>query len=213
MSISIVDYGRGNLRSVQKAFEHEGFAARIITTAQEVAGAERLVLPGQGAFADCMNTLREKDLVSPIRDFLASGRPYMGICLGLQILFEWSEEHGPVEGLGVLKGAVRRFPKPLIENGEHLKVPHMGWNQVNFAEGDPYFAGLSEETHFYFVHSYFVDPADSAIVSGTTHYGIDFCSAIRTGPWFATQFHPEKSQRAGLAVIRNFCRRSEESAA
>ncbi len=210
MEISIVDYGRGNLRSVQKAFEHVGARARIVSSAADVARAERLVLPGQGAFKDCMATLEREGLAGAIKDYLKSGRLYLGLCLGLQILFESSEEHGGARGLGVLAGSVKLFPKPLMgAHGESLKVPHMGWNGVEFAPADPLFAGLAPGTDFYFVHSYYVDPADRSVVSGTTEYGIQFVSAIRKGPWMATQFHPEKSQQAGLAVIGNFCRMKE----
>ena len=213
MEISIIDYGRGNLRSVQKAFEHVGARAKIISGAGEVGRAERLVLPGQGAFKDCMATLEQRGLAGAIRDYLKSGRLYLGLCLGLQILFESSEEHGGAKGLGVLGGNVKRFPKPLRgAHGETLKVPHMGWNGVAFAPNDPLFAGLPPGTDFYFVHSYYVDPTDRSAVSGTTSYGIEFVSAIRKGPWMATQFHPEKSQQAGLAVIGNFCRMPEGSA-
>lgn len=206
MGISIIDYGRGNLRSVQKAFETVGHEAQIISRARDIERADRLVLPGQGAFRDCMATLEGQGMVAPLRNYLASGKPYLGLCLGLQILFDESEEHGRTEGLGVVRGTVRRFATPLRgDNGEHLKVPHMGWNGVNFVGDQPLFAGIESGTYFYFVHSYYVDPSDDAVVAGRTSYGIDFVAAIRKGPLMATQFHPEKSQKAGLAVIKNFC--------
>lgn len=206
MGISIIDYGRGNLRSVQKAFETVGYEAEIISRASDIERAEKLVLPGQGAFKDCMATLHGQGMVGPLKRYLASGKPYLGLCLGLQVLFESSEEHGGAEGLGVVPGTVRRFSSPLRgENGEHLKVPHMGWNGANFIGDQPLFAGIAPGTYFYFVHSYYVDPKDDAIAAARTRYGIDFVSAIRKGPILATQFHPEKSQKAGLAVIKNFC--------
>lgn len=206
MNVAILDYGRGNLRSVQKAFEQEGFPATIVDTPSEVMQADRLVLPGQGAFKDCMDTLARKDLLGAVKDFLASGKPYLGLCLGLQILFEWSEEHGGSEGLGVLKGKVRRFPRPLVDSeGRVLKVPHMGWNAVEFSESEPLFRGLVSGTHFYFVHSYYVEPSDDQVACGHTTHGLRFTSAVRRGPWMATQFHPEKSQAAGLRIVRNFC--------
>ncbi|MEW6775550.1 MAG: imidazole glycerol phosphate synthase subunit HisH [Bdellovibrionota bacterium] len=210
MKVSLVDYGRGNLGSVRKAFEHVGAEVEVISAPAQVDRAEALVLPGQGAFKDCMLTLDRGGLSSALRKYLASGRPYLGLCLGLQILFEWSEEHGGAEGLGVLKGKVRRFPVDLKDvSGNPLKVPHMGWNGVRFPSQEPFFAGIPEETAFYFVHSYYVDPTDSKVACGRTDYGIDFVSAIRSGPWIATQFHPEKSQRAGLALISNFYREAQ----
>ncbi|MCB0219093.1 MAG: imidazole glycerol phosphate synthase subunit HisH [Chrysiogenetes bacterium] len=212
MSISIIDYGRGNLRSVQKAFETVGHEAQIISRAQDIERAERLVLPGQGAFKDCMATLEGQGMVAPLRSYLASGRPYLGLCLGLQILFDWSEEHGGAEGLGVVAGKVPRFVSPLRgENGEHLKVPHMGWNAVEFVGDQPLFGGIESGTYFYFVHSYYVAPEDGSVAAARTRYGIDFVSAIRKGPIMATQFHPEKSQKAGLSVIKNFCELSGEA--
>ena len=212
MSISIIDYGRGNLRSVQKAFETVGHEAQIISRAQDIERAERLVLPGQGAFKDCMATLESQGMVAPLRSYLVSGKPYLGLCLGLQILFDWSEEHGGAEGLGVIAGKVPRFASPLRgEGGEHLKVPHMGWNSAEFVGDQPLFAGIESGTYFYFVHSYYVAPEDEAVAAARTRYGIDFVSAIRKGPIMATQFHPEKSQKAGLSVIKNFCELSSEA--
>ncbi len=196
--ITILDYGRGNLRSVQKAFERVGYEARITQDPASVRRAENLVLPGQGAFADCMKTLKEKGLADSLADFIASGRPYLGICLGLQILFEGSEEHGRPEGLGLVEGRVRRFAL------KNLKVPHMGWNTLAVRKNTPPLAGVGPEDRFYFVHSYRVEPADPSIVATTTDYGGEFVSSIAYDNVFACQYHPEKSQRKGLEILRAF---------
>ncbi|MGC1273585.1 MAG: imidazole glycerol phosphate synthase subunit HisH [Planctomycetaceae bacterium] len=197
--ITIVDYGMGNLRSVQKAFERIGAEAVIASTPREVAAAEQLVLPGVGAFRDAIAELRRADLVAPILDHIGAGRPFLGICLGLQMLFDVSEEGGEYEGLGVVPGRVRRFPD---EPG--FKVPHMGWNRLKRDTDCAVFAGIPPEAHFYFVHSYHVVPDDGAVVAATTDYIIPFVSAIAKGNLFAVQFHPEKSQRHGLQILKNF---------
>ena len=217
--IVIVDYEMGNLRSVQKAFERLGYAAEVSDKPDVVAKAERLVVPGVGAFGDAMTALRKRGLVEPIRAFVASGRPMLGICLGLQVLFEVSEEvagltgsapppTGMLEtGLGLVPGRVVRFSAEVIRQG--LKVPHMGWNVVRPVRESPLWAGLPQEgSYFYFAHSYYAAPADDAVTIGRTDYGTAFTSAIGVGNLYATQFHPEKSQAAGLALLQNFVTRT-----
>lgn len=197
--ITIVDYQMGNLRSVQKALERVGAEARISSDPQEIASAEKLVLPGVGAFGDAMAEIRRRDLAQPIRDFVASGRPFLGICLGLQLLFEQSFEHGEHEGLGILAGDVVRFELPAS-----FKVPHMGWNTVTKRQPAPILAETADESHFYFVHSFYVRPSDSSIVALSCNYGIDFCAMVWRDNLYATQFHPEKSQANGLALLKGF---------
>ena len=191
--LTIVDYGSGNLRSVQKAFEKLGAAAAITTDPETVAAASRLVLPGVGAFGDAMRELSGRGLVEPILAHIRADRPFLGICMGLQLLFETGFEHGTHSGLGVLPGDVVRFDLP-----DRLKVPHMGWNTARW-QGS--WQPPAADAHFYFVHSYYARPTDPAVVAATTDYGGDFCSAVRQGRLFATQFHPEKSQTAGLRLL------------
>ncbi len=199
--ISIVDYRMGNLRSVQKALQKLGADAAIVRAPEEVDRAEKLILPGVGAFADAMKHLREQELVEPIHRFVASGRPFLGICLGLQLLFERSHEDGEHQGLGVLPGRVVRFEPA----DRQLKVPHMGWNQLQPTRTDnPLLAGLRPGAHVYFVHSYYAEPADEADVATWTDYGGPFCSSVWRENIWATQFHPEKSQAVGLRMLRNF---------
>ena len=199
--IHIIDYGMGNLRSVQKAFEKLGIEARICTKATEIADAPKLVLPGVGAFRDAMQVLKEQDMVSPIRDHVESGRPFLGICLGLQLLFDVSYEDGEWEGLGIVPGKVVRF-----EDQPGLKIPHMGWNSLEFAGPDtsPLFTDVPEQSYVYFVHSYYVAPDDDAVIATRTEHGTKFTSSIRRDNLFATQFHPEKSQSVGLRLLQNF---------
>jgi glutamine amidotransferase len=197
--IAIIDYEMGNLRSVQKAFERTGHSATITSDPSVLAEADRIVLPGVGAFRDAIGALRERQLVGPIRDAIGAGKPFLGICLGLQLLFERSYEDGEHEGLGVIPGEVRRFDLP-----PGFKVPHMGWNQVRFRRRSPLFAGVDDAAHFYFVHSYFVAPRDAAWVATETEYATPFCSSVWQGNLFAVQFHPEKSQSAGLRLLKNF---------
>lgn len=197
--IAIIDYGMGNLRSVQKAFEKIGHEAIVTNQASQIAEASKVILPGVGAFEDAMQELRRRDLVGPILDTVASGKPMLGICLGLQLLFDVSYEDGKHEGLGVLSGEVVRFEVP-----SEFKVPHMGWNQVNIQGEVPLLEGLSDETYFYFVHSYYVVPTDESVIATTTTYHKPFTSMIRRGNLYATQFHPEKSQRDGLKLLENF---------
>jgi imidazole glycerol-phosphate synthase subunit HisH len=197
--LAIIDYQMGNLRSVQKGFERTGHAAAISSDPRTLAQADKLVLPGVGAFADAIAELRRRELVDPIRDAIAAGKPFLGICLGLQLLFDVSYEDGEHEGLGVLAGEVRRFELP-----REYKVPHMGWNRVHLRRRPPIFTGVDDDSHFYFVHSYYVAPKDEAIVAGVASYSEPFCAMAWRDNLFATQFHPEKSQGAGLQVLKNF---------
>ena len=202
--IAIIDYGMGNLRSVQKGFEKVGFEAVVTSDPKVVLEAERIVLPGVGAFPDCMRNLEHGGFVEPILKVIREGRPFLGICLGLQLLFTESEEFGIHKGLGVIPGRVVRFPEGMTEEEEELKVPHMGWNQLSFKLRPPAFSGIPDGTNFYFVHSYYVRPDDSSVIATTTRYGIDFCSSVWKDNIVATQFHPEKSQEKGLAILQNF---------
>jgi imidazole glycerol-phosphate synthase subunit HisH len=197
--IAIIDYGMGNLRSVEKAFEHAGHSATITSDPAVLADAAKLVLPGVGAFRDAIAALESRRLVEPIRSAIAAGKPFLGICLGLQLLFDRSWEDGEYQGLGVVAGDVVRFVLP-----PEFKVPHMGWNQVQFRRRPPIFAGIDDGEYFYFVHSYYVVPRDASVVATQTDYPQPFCSSIWRDNLFATQFHPEKSQNAGLRVLKNF---------
>ncbi len=195
-TISIVDYQAGNVRSVQKAIEAVGAQARITGDPEDIARSDALVFPGQGACDSSMRRLRERGLVEPIRDFIMGGRPFLGVCLGLQLLLEDSNE-GSEPCLGVLPGRVRRLPPG-------TKVPHMGWNEVSLRGDHPVFAGVPSGSYFYFVHSYYADPEDESVVLGTTSYGLDFCSAAAWDNVVAVQFHPEKSGDLGLRIYRQF---------
>jgi glutamine amidotransferase len=201
MSLAIIDYGMANLRSVQKAFETVGVAARIVSTPRQIKEAEKIVLPGVGAFADAVRTLREKELAPPILAHIENGKPFLGICLGLQMLFDVGYEDGVHQGLGVLKGKCVRFD---VDQTLGLKVPHMGWNQLDFKNPSPLFNDLPSGAGVYFVHSYHVVPEDPSVVATTTDYGRPFVSSIRRENVMATQFHPEKSQKIGLKVLANF---------
>jgi glutamine amidotransferase len=196
--IVIVDYGMANLRSVQKAFERVGHPAEISGDPDVVARADKVVLPGVGAFRDAIARLREAHLDAPLREHLQAGKPFFGICLGLQLLFSRSLEDGEFEGLGVLAGDVVRFaPQP------GLKVPHMGWNALRIRQPAPLLAGLDGES-VYFVHSYYPVPRDASVVAAEADYPGPFCAAVWRENLFATQFHPEKSQRVGLEMLRRF---------
>ncbi|HWP34569.1 MAG TPA: imidazole glycerol phosphate synthase subunit HisH [Thermodesulfobacteriota bacterium] len=202
-TVAVVDYGVGNLRSAQKALEAAG-ASRVVVTRDPdtIRRAERVVLPGVGAFGHCIGALREAGLEEAVREAVASGRPFLGICVGMQLLFQQGEEFGVHRGLGVLPGRVVRFP---FAAGDGLKVPHMGWSPVAVAEEPPaLFAGLPSGTHFYFVHSYIAVDVDPAQVAGWADYGVRFPAAVLWRNVAGTQFHPEKSQAAGLALLRNF---------
>ena len=200
--VTIIDYGSGNLRSVQKALERVGVEARITDDPNIVAESSHLVLPGVGAFGDAIRAIRSRGLVEPILAHIRADRPFLGICMGLQLLFESGSEGGHHEGLGVLAGEVTRFELP-----PGMKIPHMGWNQVSWRT-----AGTSQPTgndgdHFYFVHSYVARPRDETVIAATSDYGGPFCAAVARGRLFATQFHPEKSQSAGMELLRTCMRR------
>jgi imidazole glycerol-phosphate synthase subunit HisH len=195
--VVIIDYGAGNLRSVANAVSRLGYQAKVSSLPGEILAARALILPGVGAAADTMANLRSLGLVSPIRRFMGEGRPFLGVCMGLQILFSGTEEGGWHGCLGIIPGMVRRLPPG-------LKIPHMGWNQVKQKISHPIFAGIPDEADFYFVHSYYVQPDDSSLVAGETEYGIPICSVIARGNLIATQFHPEKSGEFGLKLYGNF---------
>lgn len=200
--IAIVDYGLGNLRSAQKGLEKAGWAAEITSDPKRIAEADAVVLPGVGAFRDCYDGLASRGLVEPVVSAATSGRPFLGICVGLQLLFEESEEGGRWKGLGILPGKVIRFPD-MRERG--LKVPHMGWNQVRPVGGRACpLIPADESPYAYFVHSYFAKPADDALVLATCDYGVEFAAVVGRGNVYAVQFHPEKSQDAGIALLRAF---------
>lgn len=195
--VAVIDYGRGNLGSVEKAFARLGLAARVTQDPRALDDAEAVVLPGDGAFHDAMGSLGALGLLEPLRAWLDTGRPFLGICLGYQLLFTESEEFGHGKGLDVLRGVVRRFPAGLT-------VPHMGWNTVEHAGDLVLFEGIPSGAHFYFVHSYYPEPAETGLRRATCTYGVTFPAAIERGALFATQFHPEKSQRWGLRLLENF---------
>ncbi len=202
--IAIIDYGMGNLRSVQKGFERVGAEAVVTDDPRLILEADKIVLPGVGAFRDCMRNLEQAGFVEPILKVISDGRPFLGICVGMQLLFSDSSEFGLYAGLNVIPGHVLRFPEGMREGGELLKVPHMGWNQLSFRRRPPAFEGIEEGTNVYFVHSYYVKPDDDGVVATTTGYGSEFCSAVWKDNIVATQFHPEKSQHAGLNILKNF---------
>lgn len=197
--IKIVDYGMGNLRSVQKAFEKLGAEAVICARPTELAGAEKLILPGVGAFRDAIHELRRTGLDTPVREHIASGRPFLGICLGLQLLFDVSYEDGQWEGLGVLPGKIVRF-----QDQPELKIPHMGWNTLDIVRPHRLFEGIANGSSVYFVHSYYVVPSDDSVVAARSDHGGLFVAAVARENLFATQFHPEKSQTVGLRLLKNF---------
>ena len=199
-SIAIVDYGAGNLRSVAKALERSELRPRVTQEASEITAADGVVLPGVGAFRDGMTRLRELGLDDAIRESLERGLPYLGLCLGLQVLFDESEEHGRTPGFGILSGRVERFPEK-DESGQRLRVPQIGWNEVRFAGDHPMLGGLPETDYFYFVHSYRSIPKQKEQVVGTSDYGGPFAAAVAGEGIFAVQFHPEKSQAAGKRLL------------
>ena len=203
--ITIIDYEMGNLRSVEKAFESLGFAARVSADPADIPRADKLVLPGVGAFADCVNNLRAGGFVAPLLEHVAAAKPLLGICVGMQMLFDESEEFGRHQGLGLIPGRVVRFPSGMVENGERLKVPHMGWNNLLIQQNSPLFAGVANESFVYFVHSYYCQAESQADVAASCRYGeVEFCASLWRDNIMATQFHPEKSQQVGLQIFRNF---------
>ena len=194
--IVIIDYGMGNLRSVEKAFESCGAKVCVTSSVREIEKARKIVLPGVGAFAHAMQELKKRKLIPTLKEKIQAGTPYLGLCLGMQLLFSSSEE-GNVKGLDILPGEVKHFKGA-------LKVPHMGWNTLNIKHRCPSFDGVKPQDYFYFVHSYYGRPNEREWNAASTHYGVEFTSAVWKGNVFATQFHPEKSQAAGLRVIKNF---------
>ena len=197
--VAIIDYGAGNILSVQKALDHIGCENIVSSDATVISSADGAILPGVGSFGDAMDNMTRRGLVGAVRDFTRSGKPFLGICLGLQILFDSSEESPEAEGLSVFPGKVARFPSDM-----GLKIPHIGWNSIQYDPKCPLFKGLSEEPYVYFVHSYYLRAQDESVVSATSDYGIKFHAAVWKGNVFATQFHPEKSGGVGMRILTNF---------
>jgi len=195
--IAVIDYGAGNLRSVLNAISRLGYQAKITNTASELASAQVVILPGVGAAADSMGKMKKLKLIDPIRRFIADDRPFLGVCIGMQLLFTGTEEGGWHECLNVIPGVVRRLPSG-------LKIPHMGWNQLKQRASHPIFSGIPDEADFYFTHSFYAEPDDDSVVAGTTSYGLPMCSMIIKDSLIATQFHPEKSGEYGLRMYANF---------
>ena len=201
MTVGVVDYGGGNIRSLVKALESLGVSPRMLASPEGFADCDLLVFPGQGAFGDCMRKLEARELVAPLKAWLSADRPFFGICVGYQLLFESSEESPGQPGLGIFKGTVQHFPET------SLKVPHMGWNSAELAEPESIpWEGLGPAPFFYFVHSYYPVPADRSLIAAETEYGPRFAAAVQRGSIIATQFHPEKSQKAGMRLLGNFLR-------
>ena len=197
--VAIIDYGVGNLRSVEKAFGATGCAAVVSSDERVLYGADRLVLPGVGAFAACMNALTERGFDELVRERVAESIPLLGVCVGMQMLFEESEEFGTTRGLGLLPGRVRRFSEDLV-------VPHVGWNRIRQRVAHPLFEGIEDAAFFYFVHSYYCEPAEDEVILGETDYGLPYASVVARENLCGVQFHPEKSQAAGLRLLSNFAR-------
>ncbi len=197
--IALIDYGAGNLLSVQKAFRYIGCGISVTSDPEELKAASAAVLPGVGAFGDAMGCLQRSGLTQPVLDFIASGKPFLGICLGMQLLFEGSEESPEVPGLGVLPGKILRIP-----DAPGLKIPHIGWNSLDIRQKDGLYEGLEPNPYVYFVHSYYLKADDPGIVSATAEYGVRIDASVRRENLMATQFHPEKSGRAGIAMLKNF---------
>ena len=202
--IAIVDYRAGNLTSVARALQSLNVPCVVTDRVDELKRAERVIFPGVGAAGEAMRNLLEKGLAGCIRELYASGKPFLGICLGTQVIFEYSEEDDRTVCLGIVPGGVKRFPEGMTEKGDALKIPHMGWNRVQFRGSHPLFAGIPRNAEFYFVHSYYVKPDDDGVIATTTGYGIEFCSSVWKDNIVATQFHPEKSQDVGLRILKNF---------
>jgi imidazole glycerol-phosphate synthase subunit HisH len=212
--IAIIDYGMGNLRSVQKAFEHLGFPAKVTRLPDDLQQAKGVVLPGVGAFRQAMDNLAAHSLIDPVKKAISSGKPFLGICLGLQLLFQESDEFGATSGLGIIPGRVIKFAGSEFESrreasGESrtgLKIPHMGWNRLHLAKPNPLLLGIPEGAMMYFVHSYYGQPEDSSWTATTTDYGLEFTSSVAKDNVFAFQCHPEKSGDVGLKILDNFSR-------
>lgn len=202
--IALIDYDMGNLRSVQKGFERAGHPCIITRSPKDISNASHVVLPGVGAFKDCMDNLKTYCLVEPILNAIKSGKPFLGICLGLQLLFSESEEFGRHEGLNVIKGKVVRFSSELRTQNPELKIPHMGWNDIKIKNRPPALKDVADGSYLYFVHSYYVVPEDAGVIATVTSYGTDFVSSVWKDNIFACQFHPEKSQKVGLRILKNF---------
>ncbi len=205
--LAVIDYGAGNLRSVMHALKHlQARNLRLVQHGADLAGATKIILPGVGAFGASMEQMRRRDLVAPLLDALAAGIPYLGICVGMQMLFDVGEEMGEHQGLGIIRGRVLRFPE-----FSDRKVPHMGWNQLEMKKGSPLFHNLDEGSRVYFVHSYYCAPQEPSAVIAAVDYGIEFAAALQMGNIYGLQFHPEKSQANGLRILRNFLRIEELS--
>ncbi|HWO94346.1 MAG TPA: imidazole glycerol phosphate synthase subunit HisH [Dehalococcoidia bacterium] len=204
MKIAIIDYGAGNLRSVAKAVERVGFEPRVTSDPADACAADAVILPGVGAAEDTMRNLGEHGLVEPVQQIVAGGTPFLGVCMGMQALLTVSEEGGEHACLDIIAGRVRRLPAG-------VKVPHMGWNTVRQVREHAIFEGIDDGEYFYFVHSYYVDPEDAAVIAGETEYGVSFPSVLVRGNLVATQFHPEKSGEAGLRIYANFLRAAREA--
>ncbi len=198
--IGVIDYGGGNLRNVLNVLKHLDVESDLVASPDDFHSTDRVLFPGVGAMGDCMRVLEERGLTEPLRQWIAEDRPYFGICLGYQVLFEASEESSNVHGLGAFQGRVVKFP-----GDTGLKVPHMGWNAIQRTDPeDPIWTGVADDAHVYFVHSFYPQPEDEAMISSRTEYGVEFASSIRKGNTFACQFHPERSQQVGLQLIKNF---------
>jgi glutamine amidotransferase len=197
--IAVINYGAGNIRNVLNAINKLGYQVTLTSNPDEVLTADTVFLPGVGAAGDTVSSLKKLDLIEPIRRIITEDRPFMGICIGMQVLFTDTEEDGGRTCLDALSGMVRKLP-------EGLKIPHMGWNQVKQVTGHPVFEGVPDNSNFYFVHSYYVDPEDKSLIGGTTEYGVEFCSIVAKGNVIGTQFHPEKSGDLGLRIYDNFLR-------
>ena len=203
--LAVIDYGAGNLRSVVHALKHlQAQNMRLVERGSELDGASKIILPGVGAFGAGMEQMRQRDLVAPLLDAFARGIPYLGICVGMQMLFDLGEEMGEHEGLGIIPGRVIRFP-----DFPDRKVPHMGWNQLDVQERSALFQGLDKRSHVYFVHSYYCAPEDAGAIIASVDYGVEFAAAVQSGNIYGVQFHPEKSQRNGLRILNNFLRIQE----
>lgn len=197
--IAIIDYGAGNIQSVYKALRYLDVECAITSDKDEILKADGAILPGQGEFGDCMKSITDTGIKETVKEFINTGKPFLGICVGLQLLFENSEESPETKGLGIFKGTIKRIPK-----GEGLKIPHMGWNSVDIVKEDKLFKGIENGTYFYFVHSYYLDAEDKDLVSSQTEYGVKIDASVSKDNVFATQFHPEKSGETGIKLLRNF---------